>query len=93
MAIKVLSDPSPSARVPQFVKDAYPGLTLEVERVLPDRNLYLVSLDELLRKTAIHNPPAYQFLKEIWGELAEAVKHMGNSIFIPFPRDCCEVIH
>ncbi|MBP9669146.1 MAG: hypothetical protein KBE09_02550 [Candidatus Pacebacteria bacterium] len=102
MRILILADPLPRAREPWYVKEAYVGLLLDVERAfLGDKapkkwpkGLYLVRLAVVLQAMKGKSPAAYRWLRENKQGVDDILREQGSpaGLEMPFPAECCEEI-
>jgi hypothetical protein len=97
--IRITRYPTPTADIPQFVKDAYVGLVLTpVITIRPGQSelypegAYWFEIKEILRSMATHDMRAYNYLAAAWGELTKLEVVPGYGPQITFPFDCCEVV-
>lgn len=102
--ILICCDPHPDSDEPLFIKKAYIGLRLTPELFFCPgedagypQGVWWVTLEELLRVMNPHNPRAYQWFVENWGDIDEEDEFEDETgILFAFPFGCCEqyeVIH
>ncbi len=102
MRILVHADPQPNIQEPWYVKDAYIGLLLDVERSFlgekaPDRwpnGVYMVRLAIVLKALRAKSLPAYRWLRNAKQGTDDLLREHGDptGVQVPFPTECCEEI-
>lgn len=99
MRILVHADPLPNAQEPWYVKEAYIGLLLEVERAFlgdkaPEKwphGLYMVRLAVVLAAMRKKSPAAYLWLRNQKQGADDIIREHGDptGVQMPFPAECC----
>ncbi|MDB5244922.1 MAG: hypothetical protein JWN90_27 [Parcubacteria group bacterium] len=86
---------------PEFVRDAYVGLKLEVEKEIPlmddtyPSGAYLVPLTEVIRQMAEHNVRASQFIQAHWHAIVTFLEEFPGEereVLLAFSRDSCATV-
>ncbi len=99
MRILVHADPQPHVKEPMFVKEAYIGLILDVERAFlghraPDKwpnGLYMVCLADVLEAMREVSPLAYEWLRNEEQSADTYMREHGDptGVQLPLSAECC----
>jgi hypothetical protein len=97
--IRLISEPEPGSREPDFVKMSYIGLCLtpstklkpDIAELAQKLRVHFVPVSNFLEQMKSHDPHAYPWHLKIWGRAAENLENLDKDkeILLAFPYACC----